>query len=143
MIFEELNEKHNHVQYCNLLAQLTSIDVSKISHDKFLEHLRLIKSNPNHKIIVAKIDNIIVGTVTILIEPKFIHNLSYIAHIEDVVVDSAQRRSGIGAKLMEKAIIIAKINNCYKIILNTAEKNIPFYEKFGFVQKEKQMVLYF
>lgn len=34
----------------------------------------------------------------------------------------------------------AKRQKCYKIILDCAEYNVPFYAKSGFVQKEIQMV---
>ncbi len=101
-----------------------------------------ILSNPNHKIIVAKCDDIIVGSITILIEPKIIHDLSYVAHIEDVIVDSNYRSYGIGGELVKKAIEISKQYGCYKVILDCNEKNINFYQKHGFVKKEIQMVNY-
>jgi len=39
-----------------------------------------------------------------------------------------------------KAIGFAQ--GCYKIILDTSEKNVGFYQKSGFVTKEVQMALY-
>ena len=87
-------------------------------------------------------DNEIIGSITIFIEPKIIHNLSYVAHIEDVIVNSAYRSQGIGKILMNKAISIAKDFNCYKIILDCCQDNIEFYKKFNFNIKEIQMALY-
>ena len=138
----ELTDTDNYIEYCEVLKQLTSINIEKISTESFIKHLELIKSNPLHKIFVAKSDNRIIGTVTILIEPKIIHNLSYVAHIEDVVVDQTYRLGGIGKLLMEHVINYSKQFGCYKIILDCAESKVGFYEKLGFVLKEKQMAFY-
>lgn len=140
VIIEELDESHDCVEYCKLLKQLTTIDPDHISVEKFKKRVRLISGNPYHKIIVAKINNTIVGTTTILIEPKFIHDLSFVAHIEDVVVDTTYRGAGIGKCLMKKAINISKDFDCYKIILDCSTKNVSYYEKLGFSVKETQMV---
>lgn len=32
---------------------------------------------------------------------------------------------------------------CYKIILDCSVKNVPFYQKCGFTEKEREMVLYY
>lgn len=143
VILQELNITDDYKQYGKLLHQLTKIDVDQIHPDNFQKQLELIQSNPNHKIIVAKSGQHIIGTITILIEPKFIHNLSKVAHIEDVVVDTAYRTHGIGSKLMLEAIKIAREQGCYKAILDCAETVKPFYLKSGFVPKELQMVRYF
>lgn len=142
IILGDLTSADDYYQYCLLLKQLTSIDADLITLEQFNKQLDIIKSNPYHKIIVAKIDGKIVGTTTVLIEPKIIHNLSRVAHIEDVVVDSTFRTYGIGSLLMEKAVEISKEYNCYKIILDCSQKNIHFYQKFNFEVKETQMVLY-
>lgn len=141
-IIQELDQTDDMVSYCELLKQLTSIDPDKITKEEFISHLQLIKSNPLHKIFVAKLNGKIIGTTTVLIEPKFIHNLSRVSHIEDVVVDSNYRSYGIGKLLINKAITISKELGCYKIILDCSAKNIGFYQKIGFVDKEHHMALY-
>ena len=45
----------------------------------------------------------IVGSITVLIEEKLIHNFGKVAHIEDVVVDESMRGFGLGKKLLEIA----------------------------------------
>ena len=42
-------------------------------------------------------------------------------------------------KIIEQLIEISKEKNCYKIILNTQEENISYYEKLGFIKKQLQM----
>ena len=142
IVLSELDYTDDYEQYCALLKQLTTINIKTITNSSFKSHLELIKSNPFHKIIIAKCNNIIIGTTTILIEPKIIHDLSYVSHIEDVVVDPKYRGTGMGKLLMTYAIELSKKYGCYKIILDCSDTNVGFYEKFGFNVKEKQMALY-
>lgn len=137
----ELRE-NDYKQYCNLLQQLTVIHPEKINLDNFKKHFDLIKLNPLHKIMIAYYNDIIVGTITVLIEPKFIHDLSYVAHIEDLVVDSHYRCRGISKILINAAINVALQNNCYKIILNCSDEMVTLYEKNGFNKKGYEMVRY-
>ena len=61
--------------------------------------------------------------------------------IEDVVVEKNRRGKGIGKKLIMHIINFSKSKSCDKIILNSSESNILFYEKLGFVQNEIQLVM--
>ena len=45
-----------------------------------------ISSNSNHFVYVEILDGIVVGSTTMIIEPKFIHDGGNVAHIEDVVI---------------------------------------------------------
>lgn len=92
----------------------------------------IISSNPDYYIYVAEKDEKIVGMATIFIEQKFIYSGSRVGHIEDVVVDSNSRKMNIGKNLIDKCIKTAKLRNCYKVVLDCDEKNIPFYSKCGF-----------
>ncbi len=62
------------------------------------------------------------------------------ATIEELVVDPAARRGGIGKGLVEKAIERARANGCWSLELATYE-DLPdasaFYEKFGFKSSSK------
>ena len=91
-----------------------------------------IASNPQHVIFVAEIDEKIVGSVTIIIEPKFIHYGSLAAHVEDVTVASTHQTQGIGEKLMHKALSYAEELNCYRTTTNIIKPLVPFYERLGF-----------
>lgn len=138
----EIDSSVSCADYVNILSQLTTINIDKISVDQFKKRIELIKSNPYHKIIVAKYNGILVGTITVLIEPKFIHDLSFVSHIEDVVVDQKYRKFGIGKFLVEKAIEISKQFDCYKIILDCSKTSVDFYTKCGFKLKDLQMAIY-
>jgi len=115
---------------------LESLDTLKKASDlgkeKANEILKKIKSNPSHVIFVAILDDKIVGSTTMLIEPKFVHNGGKVAHIEDVVVTKEYQGKGIGEKLIRSLLDYAKKNDCYKTILDSSDDVKPFYEKIGF-----------
>ena len=101
--------------------------------------LRKIIANPDHIIHVAEINGKIVGSTTLLIEQKFIHNGGRVGHIEDVVVSKEYEGRGIGIKLVSSLLEKAKVMNCYKTILDCQNELIPFYERIGFKKESNQM----
>lgn len=115
---------------------LTTLDslreASSIEKQKADEIFEKINSNKDHIIAVAEIDGKIVGTTTLLIESKFIHNGGLVGHIEDVVVDKNHQGKGIGQKIVRYLLEIAKNRGCYKTILDCTDDVKPFYEKMGF-----------
>ena len=129
--------------YFELLSQLTSAE--KPSEEDFIKRVKEINKRNCEKIIVCEnlSDKKIIGTITIIIELKFIHNLGKVAHVEDFVVDSNYRGLHLGTKLMNLAKDLAKKENCYKLILDCNEKLKTFYEKFDFIQNNYSMQLYF
>ena len=52
------------------------------------------------------------------------------ALIEDVVVDQAYRKQGIGAEIMRR--LLERLDHVEEIVLNCEEHLIPFYERLGF-----------
>lgn len=98
---------------------------------------QIFRSDDNHKYTLVAINEKeeVVGSASVLIEQKFIHNGSCVGHIEDVVVKNTYRKQGIGRELIEECIEIAKNNNCYKIILDCDVHNQDFYSKLGFYKK--------
>jgi glucosamine-phosphate N-acetyltransferase len=88
---------------------------------------------------VALLDGKIVGTASLLIEPKFIHDGGVTGHVEDVAVHPGCQGKGIGARLVERVLEESRKEGCYKVILDCAEHVIPFYEKMGFHKWERAM----
>ena len=101
--------------------------------------LRKIISNPDHIIHVAEENGKIVGSATLFIEQKFIHNGGHVGHIEDVVVSKEFEGRGIGIKIVTSLLETAKTKNCYKTILDCTDELVPFYERIGFKQESNQM----
>jgi len=112
---------------------------SDINQEKAKKILENIQSNPNHLIFVAIIDNKIVGSTSLLIEPKFIHEGGLVGHIEDVVVTREKQGLGIGEKLIEFSLEYAKKAGCYKTILDCSDDVKQFYEKIGFKRHANAM----
>lgn len=113
--------------------------VSELDNGVAKDILKKIISDPNHIIHVAEDNGKIVGSTTLLIEQKFIHNGGCVGHIEDVVVSKEFEGRGIGIKLVTSLLEIANTRNCYKTILDCKDELIPFYERIGFKQESKQM----
>ena len=101
--------------------------------------LKKIILDKNHTIHVAELDGKIIGSTTLLIEQKFIHEGGCVGHIEDVVVRKEFEGQGIGMKLVMSLLDIAKQRKCYKTILNCEDNLKPFYERIGFKQKSNEM----
>jgi len=74
----------------------------------------------------------VIGSTTLLIEPKFIHQGGKVGHIEDVVIAKEHQGTGIGEKLINFVLDHAKQNQCYKTILDCSDDLKQFYEKIGF-----------
>ena len=79
---------------------------------------------------------------SIVIEKKFLHGNGLAGHIEDIVVHEGYRGKNFGKWIIEQLKFVGDRVGAYKIILDCSEKNVPFYEKCGFKQKEVEMVLY-
>ena len=114
-------------------------EVSNLEHNSAKSILEGILENENHIVHVAELDGKIVGSTTLLIEQKFIHEGGFVGHIEDVVVKKEFEGQGIGMKLVLSLLDVANEKKCYKTILNCEDTLIPFYEKIGFKQKSNEM----
>lgn len=138
------------------LGFLDSLDnlipgTSRLQPGHAREILKEIKSNPLHKIFVATTSaptqeerppfasRQVVGTTTLLIEPKFILGGSRVGHIEDVSVRTGFEKLGIGAKLVSHAVLQAEKAGCIKIVLDCSDSTMPFYEKLGFSYQDNCM----
>ena len=115
---------------------LTTLDslkqTSNMDKNRAEEVFETINSNPNHIIAIAELDGKVVGTTTLLIEPKFIHDGGLVGHIEDVVVEKKFQGQKIGNEIVKFLLEVAKNRGCYKTILNCTDDVKEFYEKNGF-----------
>jgi NDP-sugar pyrophosphorylase family protein len=129
--------------YLQLLCQLSDT-IDNHSHDFFKNMYQNIRQNNNHHIYVIEDTTIqqIVGSVTLFIEPKFIHNGMSVGHIEDVVVSSSHRSKKIGSFMIDYVNTFMIEHNCYKFILDCFESLERFYSKSGYEKRNIQMALY-
>lgn len=92
----------------------------------------IINTDNTHLFIVRSDDNIIVGTLTLII---YTIPTSRKAYIEDVVVDGSLRGSGVGRKLLSEVIIYAKDQGISRIELTSNPSRIAankLYQSLGF-----------
>jgi glucosamine-phosphate N-acetyltransferase len=136
-IIRELEENDFKKGFLKVLDTLR--ETSSITEDKALEIFKNIKSNPKHIIIVAEIKGKIIGSTTLLIEPKFIHQGGIVGHIEDVVVGKKFQGEKIGEKIINYVLELAKNHGCYKTILDCSNEVKPFYEKLGFKHNSNEL----
>ena len=129
----EINDKNN---YLNLIKNFRPIN-ENITTNEFNSIYTNILSHGN--IIVAELNDKIIGTITTLLEKKFIHNSSIYAYIEDVFIDESYRNKSIGSNLVKKAIDYCKKKNVFKISLNCHENLKDFYEKNKFENRQINM----
>lgn len=74
----------------------------------------------------------VLGTASLLIEPKLLHDGRPAGHIEDVATHPEHRRRGVASALLRHIINFARSRGCYKLILDCDPSLVPFYEQFGF-----------
>ena len=119
--------------FLDVLENLVPPDISNNEYAKNI--LQKIKMNSLHKIFIAEDDSNgkVVGTTTLLIEPKFINKGMRVGYIEDVSVRKEYEGLGIGSKLITYATNYAiSREGCRKVLLYCSEKTKPFYEKLGY-----------
>ncbi|WUR02309.1 glucose-6-phosphate acetlytransferase 1 (GNPNAT1) [Vairimorpha necatrix] len=127
--------------YITCINELTTpVEIDK---ETFTQRLDLLKNKKDYHVVVAQ-DSTgrILGSGTIFLEYKFIRGCSVKGHIEDIVVLKEKRGLGIGKRIIEHLLDYGKRKECYKIALVCEEKNKKFYEKCGFKEKEREMVIY-
>tara|TARA_B110000285_G_C14973829_1_gene537939 strand:- start:232 stop:672 length:441 start_codon:yes stop_codon:yes gene_type:complete len=136
-IFEELTK--NDYYYLDFIFQFTNYHYN-CSPENFKKYLLNMQQNKLGKIILLKEkeSNKIIGAGTILILHK-IHN-NPIGEIHDVFIDEEYRKLGLGKKIIDYLTNIG-LNDfyCYKIILNSVDHNISFYEKCDFQKVGNEM----
>jgi glucosamine-phosphate N-acetyltransferase len=119
------------------LAQIGDIANQNDRAEKILSEIKLLRFCTIF--VAVKQDGQLIGSITLLIEQKFIHNGGKVGHIEDVVTRREYQGSGIGKALVLKALDYAKQNKCYKVVLDCSNRNVEFYKKIGFKEHEVSM----
>jgi len=135
-------EKRDFQNYLDLMNQFRPVETN-MSFDKFSEMYDKIFTYG--EIYVARYENKIIGSITVIYEQKFIHHGAIYAHIEDVVVDNDYQNTGskkglkIGSRLVDYAKQKSSEKNCYKCSLVCSEDLSPFYVKKEFEEKGLHM----
>lgn len=114
-------------------------EVGNLSLEKAEEALLIINAQGSRIIIAVSDEGQIIGSVTLMLEQKFLREGKIAGHIEDVVTRKGYEGIGVASALIKRAIEIAQESGCYKLILDCKDELIPFYSKFGFEKKGSLM----
>ncbi|MDL2219900.1 GNAT family N-acetyltransferase [Ruminococcaceae bacterium OttesenSCG-928-O06] len=122
-----------------LYAQLHGEDVPAPS-EALSELWAAILADPNRHIVLVELERTVAGCCEVLVVPNLTHNQRPYALVENVVTDEGFRRRGCAAAALNFAGEIARMNNCYKLMLMTGARgpgNIELYETAGYNQQDK------
>ncbi len=129
----ELKEIDFENGFFETLSNLSQIGLINQDLGRASTILRKIAESRQSRIFVAvNKDGEILGSITLLVEQKFIHDGGRVGHIEDVVSRKEYVGKGVGSALVRKCIEVAREEKCYKVILDCSLHNTHFYEKAGF-----------
>jgi GNAT superfamily N-acetyltransferase len=102
-------------------------------------------AEPNRTVFVARLDGTVCGTADLLVVTNLTHAARPWSIVENVVVDEAHRRRGVGRLLMDVVVRSAREAGAYKVQLLSAEGRDAhhFYEALGFEPRAQGFRLYF
>lgn len=110
----------------------------------YLRAFEEIDADPHNELVVACLDDVVVGALQLTFIPYLTHQGSRRALIEGVRVAKSHRSAGLGKQLFEWAIARARERGCRMVQLTT-DKTRPdarrFYEALGFVASHEGMKL--
>ena len=90
---------------------------------------------PRRTLLVATIDDEVVGTADLVVVPNLTHGGRPWAVVENVVVDEAWRQHGIGRALFDEVDVLTEAAGCYMVqllTLNHRHDAHAFYASVGF-----------
>ena len=101
--------------------------------------LRTLVTWPGNRLLVARLDGRIVGTLTLVVFPI---PTGLRAWIEDVVVDEAARGAGVGAALTQAAVGLARADGARTVDLTSRPSRAAahrLYERLGFQVRDSKV----
>jgi len=99
-----------------------------------------ILADPSHHILIGEIMGEIVSSVTLVITKNLTRKMRPNAVIENMITAPSHRNKGYARRLLNRAVEIAREQNCYRIMFISgakSESTINFYIKSGFTDSEK------
>ena len=112
-------------------------DDAELSAAEAQDRWETLKRLPGSEVFVAREDDHLVATCTLIVIPNLTRGGAPYALIENVVTDAAHRRRGYGKAVLLEAIAAAWRADCYKVMLLTGSKEpgtLQFYRDVGFAQ---------
>ena len=112
--------------------------------DAYYAAFALIAADQRNQLLVAEVGGRIVGTLQLTMIPGLSRHGMLRAQIEGVRVSSDQRGQGLGGRMIEWAIEVARAQGCGLVQL-TSDKRRPdavrFYQSLGFTASHEGLKL--
>ena len=125
------------------LLELADLYQQLIPNDISLSRMKTVltrqQNNPDHLILVARVDGKLVGSLLAVNCEMIFGQCKSFMVVEDVIVNEAHRRKGIGVALMSYIENYARKNNCVYIMLITDTNRVgsqKFYKHLGYETEE-------
>ncbi|MYF19546.1 MAG: GNAT family N-acetyltransferase [Synechococcus sp. SB0677_bin_5] len=97
--------------------------------------LDAIGRHPGMRLVVAEVAGEVVGSVMLAVLPNLSHHAMPFGQLENLVVDEAHRRLGVGRALMGWCMETARAAGCYKLQFqsrNHRKASHGFYRRLGY-----------
>ena len=124
----------------DLYVQLSPINEG-LSVQKRDEVWEQIQNDDKITYLGAYENNQLIATCFLTIIPNLSNQGRPIGYIENVVTDEKWRGKGVGTKLLQEAVAMAKSQNCYKVFLESGIARTgahEFYRTLGFDDTRKK-----
>lgn len=135
----EMNEED--LMNGSFIDTLRSLHSAEIDLNRTIQFYQFRQDRDIRTFVAVDGNDKVIGTASLIVEPKFIHNGSWVGHIEDVAVHREQQRNGIGKMLINHLVESCRIHECYKVVLYCDHELVPFYQKMGFKVYGDLMIL--
>ncbi|WP_254664084.1 GNAT family N-acetyltransferase [Paenibacillus sp. HGF5] len=130
----------NELDQLLLLYKYLNADDPELNIYEIQDHWREIMNDKLMKIIVVEHEGKLVSSCVLAIISNLTRGARPYGLIENVVTHSDYRKNGYGKLVLQKAVEIARENDCYKVMLMTSsrmEGTQSFYESCGFIKGDK------
>lgn len=113
--------------------------------ETYYDAFRAIAADSNQWLVVAEMDERVVGTLQMTLLPYLTYQGGRRAQIEAVRVNAEFRDQGVGAKMIEWVVKKARAAGGHLVQLTTVKKRpdaLKFYERLGFLPTHEGMKLH-
>jgi ribosomal protein S18 acetylase RimI-like enzyme len=127
-----------------VVAALTALlpQLSSTAKPPTADGLAGLVAHPSVTLLVARVDDRIVGTLTLV---RFPLPTGERARIEDVVVDESARGQGVGAALTKEALRLAEEFGVRSVDLTSRPSRLAanrLYQRLGFTERDSRVYRY-
>lgn len=129
--------------YNEFINLVKSFRNTNINYNQFINYINELSTFHDIFLLIDEESENIIGCVTVLLEQKIIHDLQFVCHIEDLIINNIYKNKGFGSIILDYIKKYVREKKCYKIILNCDCNIKEFYIKNNFTSKNIEMSYYF